>query len=332
LTRVTGARTLSRMRARPGSGRLPKDDDVPVRGRLIAHARPARGRSDAWSSAGRRDLRRQALAGLVIAAVAGSGFLIASRPSDPGLTDPKAILDATTSRFAAARSVHVTVDLDGTVSLGLFSPGAGSAAQPLALTGTHADGDIDLAGRQASLAFEVPALLGLTGRLVELPDGTYLNSTLTGDGWVSVGEGSAQLPAGEPLTQLTNLRTLLTDLGDSATKLDDASCQAGRCYQVRVWLTSAQARALVPLPSAGVSAQPSPPISHTPIADPATATIVAQVDRETLRLAGALIHLDLGDGSALDLDLRFSAWDAPVSIEPPPTDQVAPSVTPVPAS
>jgi len=277
-------------------------------------------------------MRRQVLAGLVIAAVAVGGFLIASRPSGPGLTDPKAILDATTARLAAARSVHITMDLDGTVSLGLFSPGAGSAAQPLALTGTHADGDIDLAAREASLAFEVPALLGLTGRLVELPDGTYLNSTLTGDGWITVGDAAAGLPTGEPLAQFANLRTLLTDLGDSATKLDDASCQAGRCYQVRVWLTSTQARALVSLPSPGVPAQPSPPIAHTPIADPATATIVAQVDRETLRLAGALIHLDLGDGSALDLDLRFSAWDAPVSISAPPSDQLAPSETTAPAS
>lgn len=304
-----------------------------MRGRLFAHARPARSRrSGAWSSAGRRDWRRQVLAGITLAVVAGGAAVLASRPTGPGLTDPKAILEATTSRLAAARSVHVTMDLDGTVSLGLFSPGVGSAAQPLALTGTHADGDIDLAARQASLAFEVPALLGLTGRLVELPDGTYLNSTLTGDAWITVGDGSAGLPSGEPLAQLANLRTLLTDLGGSATKLDDASCQAGRCYQVRVWLTSAQARALVPVPSPGVSAQPSPPISHTPIADPATATIVAQVDRETLRLAGALIHLDLGDGSSLDVDLRFSAWDAPVSIAAPTAEELAPSVTPAPAS
>jgi hypothetical protein len=318
------------MRVRARSGGNPRDDgSVPARPH--AHARPTRGRrSEAWSSGARRDLRRQALAGLVIVAVAISAFLVASRPTDPGLTDPKAILDATTSRLAATRSVHVTVDLDGTVSLALFSPGVDSAAQPLALTGAHAAGDIDLAARQASLAFEVPALLGLTGRIVELPHGTYLNSTLTGDGWVTVGEGSAQLPSGEPLAQLANLRTLLADLGDSATKLDDASCQAARCYQVRVWLTSAQARALIPLPPPGVSSQPSPPLSHTPIADPVTATIVAQVDRETLRLAAALIHLDLGDGSALDLDLRFSAWDAPVSITAPASDQLAPSVTPGP--
>ena len=268
----------------------------------------------------------------MLAAVAVGAVVLASRPSGPGLTDPKAILEATTSRLAAARSVHVSLDLDGTVSLGLFSPSVTSAARPLALTGTHADGDIDLAARKASLAFEVPALLGLTGRLVELPDATYLNSTLTGDGWIIVGNGTAALPSGEPIAQLANLRTLLTDLGDAATKLDDASCQGGRCFQVRVWLTSAQARALVPLPSPGVAAQPSPPISHTPIADPATATIVVQVDRETLRLAGALIHLDLGDGSALDLDLRFSAWDAPVSITPPPADQLTPSVSPGPAS
>ena len=304
-------------------------DDGSAPARPLAHARPARDRrSEAWSSAGRRDVRRQVLAGLVIVAAAASAVLIASRPVDPGLTDPKAILDAATSRLSTARSVHVTIDVDGTVSLGLFSEGVAGTAQPLPLTGTHAEGDIDLATKQASLAFEVPALLGLTGRLVELPDGTYLSSTLTGDGWVSVGEDAAQLPSGEPLGQLANLRTLLTDLVDSATKLDDATCGAGRCYQVRVWLTSAQARALVPLPSTDASAQPTPPISHTPVADPATATIVAQVDRETLRLAGALVHVDLGDGSALDLDLRFSAWDAPVSIEPPPSDQIGPSESP----
>jgi hypothetical protein len=89
---------------------------------------------------------------------------------------------------------------------------------------------------------------------------------------------------------------------------------------------------LVPPPAQTVAAQPTPPISHTPTADPATATIVAQVDRETLQLSGALIHLDLGDGGALDVDLRFSAWDAPVSITAPPSDQLAPSTTAAPAS
>ena len=140
------------------------------------------------------------------------------------------------------------------------------AACHTALTGTHADGDLDLVAKQASLAFEVPALLGLTGRLVELPDGTYLSSTLRGDGWVSIGAGAAQLPSGQPLAQLATLRTLLTDLVDAATKLDDASCGDGRCYQVRIWLTSEQARGLVPAPSADATAQPTPPISHTPIA------------------------------------------------------------------
>src|SRR6185369_13815820 len=127
-------------------------DDGSIRARPLPDARPARGRrSDAWSSAGRRDLRRQVLAGLVIAAAAVSLFLIASRPSDPGLTDPKAILDATTSRLAVARSVHVAIDVGGTVSLGLFSEGVASTSQPLPLTGTHADGDIDLAAHKASL-------------------------------------------------------------------------------------------------------------------------------------------------------------------------------------
>jgi hypothetical protein len=272
-------------------------------------------------------------------AAAGAAVLIASRPVDPGLSDPKAILEATTSRFATARSVHLTVEVDGTVSLGLFAPAgeaAASSAQPLPLTGTHAEGDVDLVARQASLSFEVPAMLGLSGRLVELPDATYLSSTLSSDGWVSLGDSAGQLPSGEPVGQLANLRTLLTELRDVATKLEDVPCQAGRCYQVRVWLTSAQARGLVPLPTPEVAAQPTPPISHTPSTDPATGTIVAQVDRETLRLAGALIHLDLGDGSVLDLDLRFSAWDAPVSIAAPPSDQVGPNETlnetPVPAS
>ena len=272
------------------------------------------------------------LAGLALAAVVVGVVVLASRPAEPGLTDPKAILDATTSRLGAARSVHVTMGVGGTVSLGLFSPGMVGAAQPLALTGTHADGDMDLAARRASFAFEVPALLGLTGRFVELPDVTYLNSTLTGDGWTTVDDGNATLPSGEALAQLVNLRTLLTELGDAATKLDDVSCEAGRCYQVRVWLTSVQARALIPLPSPAVAAQPSAPISHTPIADPASATILVQVDRETLRLAGALIHLDLGDRTAIDVDLRFSAWDVPVSITAPAADQLSPGVTIAPAS
>ena len=319
------------MRIRARSGALRGVDDS-ASARPLAHARPARARrSEAWSAAGRRDVRRQALAGLLIVAAAGSAILIASRPVDPGLTDPKAILDATTSRLAAARSVHITIDVDGTVSLGLFSEGAASTAQPLTLTGTHADGDVDLAAHKASLAFEVPALLGLTGRLVELPDGTYLSSTLTGDGWLAVGDGNGvALPGGAPLVQFANLRALLADLASAGTKLDDTDCATGRCYQVRVWLTSEQVRGLVPSPSPEASTQPTGPVSHTPSIDAALGTIDARVDRDSLRLSEALIHLDLGGGTAIDVDLRFSGWDAPVVIEAPPSDEVAPSDSPAP--
>ncbi|MEZ0240856.1 MAG: hypothetical protein ACAH65_08680 [Chloroflexota bacterium] len=267
-----------------------------------------------------------------MAAVAGGAFVL-SRPSEPGLSDPTAILDAATVQLAAAQSVHFVADLDGTVSLGLFSPAEAGSAQPLTLTGTHADGDIDLMAREASLRFEVPALLGLTGRLVEMPDGTYLSSTLTGDGWISVGDRTGvALPGGEPLAQISNLRALLADPASSGTKLDDVDCTAGRCYQVRVWLTSEQVRVLFPSPAqGGASTQPTGPVAHTPAIDPARGTVDARVDRGSLRLSEALIHLDLGDGTAFDLDLRFSAWGAPVAIEAPPFDEVAPSASPAPA-
>ena len=59
----------------------------------------------------------------------------------PALTDPKEIVTAALKATETAKSVHLDITLDGTVSISL--PIGGGAATPVNLTGTTANADVD---------------------------------------------------------------------------------------------------------------------------------------------------------------------------------------------
>jgi hypothetical protein len=248
------------------------------------------------------------IAALVIPLLAACG---GSAPMGPVLSDPTAIITAALTSTEAATSVHVDATVDGVVPVTL--PGSSSATE-VDLTGTTANADIDLKGGELRATFSVPAVLGLAGELIQADVTTYLKTTLTGSKFKVV-DGLTAF-AIDP----TDTSGLIDDLGDflltpgvDPVKGDDVACGGTQCYTVVVDLDADELAAIL---GDGASGLP---------VDVAGSTLQLTVRVEqTLpnHLAGVSIVLGLPSGESLEIDLTFSKWDEPVTIDAPAADEV----------
>ena len=237
--------------------------------------------------------------------------------SAPTLTDPREILAAAVRSTAEQSSVRIDAIIDGRIAIDLL----GSGGTPIALTGTSASADIDLATGDARTTFSVPALIGLTGELIALDGTTYLRTTLTGPLYQTQPiDPSAPDASTDPSTILDGLTDLLAQPGLDPVKGDDIPCGSSTCYTVTIKLTPAELAGL----GGGLDLPTDLPI---PIPDVAGASVdlTVRVTKDTTRLAGMAAIADLGDAGNLNLDLVFSKWGDAVSITAPPADQVAPA-------
>ena len=266
----------------------------------------------------RRRLGPAAMGAMVVLVTVGCG------PAAPApISDPRDILAAAVEHLDAAKSVHVRAAIDGSVVLGALGVlpagagglgGLGGGGGALSLTGTSFEGDADLTGGRAAVRFAVPALLGLTGEIRQLVDATYVSSTLTSKGWHRLDAASGlPLDLSHPTAWLGALTAWLDGPATVPTRRDDAGCASGSCYVVRLVLGAGELRAIA-------SGGPGP------IASLADATITADlsIDKRSLTLTEASLSVDLGAGGSIHLGLTFSAWDAAVTVDPPPADQVVP--------
>jgi hypothetical protein len=242
-------------------------------------------------------------ASLVLAAAACS-------PAPSAISDPREILDLAVAHLRAARTAHLDVAVEGDLAIGslLGMPGSGGS---VGLAGTHLAVDFDIAGGRAAAQFEVPALLGLRGELRQIGEEAYLSSSLTDRGWHRVDAGTLPLGAARPLAWLDAIAAWLDRPDTVPTRLADASCPAGTCYVVRAVVSGAEL---------GAVASAAPEVVAA-LAE-ATLTVEARVDRGALRLSQATIDIDLGPGGTITLTVTFTAWDASVSIEPPPASEI----------
>ena len=250
---------------------------------------------------------------LIVLGVAGCA------PAPSLLSDPREILDRAAANLGEARSVHLDATIDGTIVLGGIVPGlpggigtggsGGSGA--LSMTGTKVEGDLDLAAGNAGLHLQVPALLGLTAELREVAGTTYLTSSLTGKGWRRL-DASSLPPVGSwrPMAWVEGLRAWIRDPGVVPTRLADASCPAGTCYGVRLVVDGATLGGGAPLTVFGVDLQ----IDRL--------TLDLRIDRGSLRLSQLIVAADLGTAGALQSTISLTAWDAAVTLAPPPSGEV----------
>jgi hypothetical protein len=247
------------------------------------------------------------LSGLAIVLAACGGA-----PSLPALTDPSEIITVALKATEGAKSVHIDVTVDGSITADLT--GSGAAGTELPLTGTTAAADLDMAGGKAHATFAIPAFLNLNGELIQIGETSYVKTSLSGPLY-QMQQAADTLPV-DP----TDASGIVDDVGDFLTadgvdpvKGDDVDCGGKQCYTVSIELTSEELAALgADQATAGL------PIDL----GAASLAFTIRVEKDTYHLAGIRTVASLGEQGSLTVDLTFSRWDQPMDISPPPADQV----------
>ena len=253
--------------------------------------------------------------GRLFGLLAGAAILVGAcgTAAAPALTDPKEIVTAAVRTAQAAKSVHVDATLDGSINADLSGTGASGAA--ISLTGTTAAADIDLASGNAHATFSVPALLGLSGELVQIGDTSYVKTSLTGDKFQSQ-KAIDELPVNpsDSKSLVDSIGQALAQPGVDPVKGDDVACGGTQCYTVKIELTPEEINAL----GGGGPAASALPIDL----GAASLSLTIRVEKTSTRLAGLAATAAMGDQGSITFDLTFSKWDEAVSVSAPPADQV----------
>jgi hypothetical protein len=233
----------------------------------------------------------------------------------PALSDPNEIVAAALASTEGAKSVHLEVKVDGEVNADLT--GAGGAGTSIALTGTTAAADVDMAGGKAHATVNVPALLNFNADLIQIGETTYFKTSLGGPQYETM-QATDELPV-DP-TDASGIFDSVSDLlsaeGVDPVKGDDVDCGGKTCYTVMIELTPDELAAL------GADA----PSDLLPLdVSEARLVLTIRVEKDTRRLAGINAVASLGAQGSLTLDVAFSKWDDPVDVSPPPADQIKPA-------
>lgn len=298
---------------------------------------------------GRRSMRglargfAAALGLAVILAACGSGSSSPSAPSGPLLTDPREILARSLTALNDARTFHLEGTLSGTLNADLTGSGTNSAID---LKGTSMSADADVPNQRATLSISVPALFALKVDYIQIGPDTYSRNSLDGSTWThtsfndSGSAGPSTGPSAGPsagpvavptprrigtpapatpspaaptpaasLDLVGQITAGLDRLPNPPTKGPDTACASKTCYSVSI---------VVPLSSGGQDALGLP----LPSAAGATVMIDFEIEQDTLRPVQATASIDAGTTGTFTLALSLSKFDEPVSISPPPSDQV----------
>ena len=254
-----------------------------------------------------RSARRPLAATLALLALAAA----ACGPGTPALTDPGEILQNGAASLGEMRTFHVRGTVDGEVPLDLGGAGGGGA--PLPLDGTTIDGDIDVAGGELAVELLAPALLNLRVKIVVAGGSAYLKAPLvTGQRWVrQPSEGGI---GGDPGVALAGLAAFLARPELRPEKLPDTRCAGTDCYSVRLAVPAEEVRAAL-----GSLGSAIPGLSGAAVGD---VTVTAGIRKDDLRLATLGLEIPAGGATPLTIVLELSKVNEPVTIVPPPADEV----------
>jgi hypothetical protein len=257
----------------------------------------------------------------VLAVVATLVFALAacqstSPSSAPALTDPTEIVTAGLKATEAAKSVHLDVMVDGTVSVAL--PIGGGTATPVNLTGTTASADVDFVKPAAKAVFAVPAMLGLAGEVIAVDGKSYIKTSITGPLYQESAGASTPVDPSNVGGMTDALGDLLTKEGVTLTKGDDIKCGGADCYTVTADLTPEQL---------GTSASGS--LAGLPVdLSGASLALTIRVEKDVPNhLAGVDGIVTMKDGTKLTVNVTATKWDQPVTVTAPPADQVKPAAS-----
>lgn len=232
-------------------------------------------------------------------------------PNTPALTDPVQILQKGAASLGEMKTFHLRGTIDGEVPLDLGGMGDGGA--PLPLDGTTIDGDVDVAGGELAVELLAPAFLNLRVNILVAEGSAYLKAPLvTGQRWIrQPAKGGI---GGDPGVALAGLAAFLARPELTPEKLPDTRCAGTDCFSVRFTVPAEEVRdALGSLGSA------IPGLSGDAVGD---VTVTAGVRKDDLRLATLGLQIPAGGTAPLTIVLELSKVNEPVTIVPPPADEV----------
>ncbi|MFH0751434.1 MAG: hypothetical protein V2B17_06320 [Chloroflexota bacterium] len=251
----------------------------------------------------------------VLVAMLATVALIAAAcgPSAPTLTDPVQILQKGAASLGEMKTFHLRGTIDGEVPLDLGGIGSGGGGAPLPLDGTTIDGDVDVAAGELAVELLAPALLNLRVNIVVANGSAYLKSPLiTGRRWVrQPAEGGI---GGDPGAALAGLAAFLARPEPRPEKLPDTRCSGTDCYGVRLIVPAEEVRAAL-----GWLGSVIPGLSGDGAGGVA---VTAGVRKDDLRLATLGLQIQAGGTTPLTIVLELDKVNEPVTIDPPPADQV----------
>jgi hypothetical protein len=259
----------------------------------------------------RRILLAVALAATIVAGCGGP-------PPAPALTDPRDILVHGLSSLQTLKTVHLKATLTGKVDTGVLS-GKPTGAK-IDLTGSTLEGDLDVAGREVKLSVSVPSILGLSGDLVVDAGTVYVKTSLSGPRFQKFNAASIpglpqalssppSAPSPDPSAVADMSAGLLAELNKlpAPVKLADDRIGDQDCYHVQQKLTTADV-----------------PQLQSVVGNLAGAlTVDVWTRKSDYRPARLVIAVDGGAQGTATISVDLSGYDAAVTIDPPPADQVS---------
>ncbi len=246
--------------------------------------------------------------------------------------DPKVILQKGATALSQLKTVHVDVELTGTIQgTGSGTSGSGSVT----LEGTKLSADIDIANQKLSASLVTPpALGGLTADAIVSGD-IYVKapSILKTDKWSQIpsallgsmvpGLGSLGSPAPAATPSAADLDRLFSMNGVTVASQGTDACADGTCNKIAITITGAALQQ-----AAGAAASANPLAGGVPgmgsISSLGDATITMWTATSSGRFNKMTVAMSAGSAGSFTVTVTLSKFDAPVTIAPPPADQVQP--------
>jgi hypothetical protein len=261
--------------------------------------------------------RRFALSLIAVASVAS--LLLAAcgqAPAAPALTDPKDILTKTVLSLKDVKTVEMTGSFTGKVTV----PEMGGS---LDLSTTKLVAALDIPGKKAKFSLDAPSILGTKIDAVLLENVGYVKVSgllagmvgLTPDKYMkedlptpSAGP-SASADATEIAKAITEINDALSKLPSPPTKAADEACGDQQCYHVTIKVTADDLKSLDPMVGS--------------VGGTGDASVDVFTRKNDLRPAKVSFTITSPEIGTVGIILEFK-YDAAVSVEAPPADQIAP--------
>lgn len=278
--------------------------------------------------------RLLALAATAVVAIAACSGAPAATP----IADPADIVAQSLDALSKAQTVHVKADISGTVPFDLSSLMGGggtpsASGGTMDLSGSYIEATVDINGKKGTVTISVPVILGLKADVIIDGDTSYMRINLMGDKWTktvaSPEPGASPSPSQDVATMVADVKKALSAAGVKTEKLADEKCGDVDCYHVKITAPasalSGEAGGLLSGLGGGLGGDiagglTSPEPGASPIVG-GDVTIDWYVQKSDVRPAKIVITVDAG-GSPITITAVIDNYDKPVTVSPPPADQV----------